>query len=127
MGEKKIILIAIAAAIYGAVVIGEERLSGFLIIAAIVGSIWAFIEFKKKYDRTKYDHLSGPYKIKISCLKNYKNVYATGKYTATSDGNFDLELLAEEGSDKDIRQEIAHSEWREVQHEVRDYFGKLRS
>lgn len=127
MDEKKLILIIVAAVFYGAAVIGEDGLFGFIVIAVVGGSIWAFIEIKKKYDRTKYDYLSGPYKITISCLKNYKNVYATGKYTATSDGNFDIELLAEEGSSKDIRQEISYSEWSNVKSEIRAYFGKLRS
>lgn len=127
MDEKKLILIIVAAIFYGAAVIGEEGLFGFIVIAVVGGSIWAFIGFKKNYDRTKYDHLSGPYKIKISCLKDYKNIYATGKYEGLGDGNFDLDLLAEEGSSKDIRQEISSSEWSNVKSEIRAYFAKLRS
>ena len=126
MEDKKIILIAVIGAIFGAFAIGTERAVGFLILVGIGGAIWLFHTHKKQYDLTKNDHLNGNYKFKINCLSKLGEVYAVGQYRGFADGNFDLEKLYIDGSEKDIRHDISYSEWSEVKDEIRNYFVRLR-
>lgn len=126
MDDKKILLIAIPAALYGAFVIGSERAVPFLIVILIGGGFWFYITQKNKYELTKNNHLNGHHKIKISSLSKLGMVIAEGNYMAYREGNFTLDKLYIEGSDQDIRNNLSDSDWCSASDEIRLYFEKLR-